>query len=77
MGRNLTVHLDEATISKAKVLAARRAVSLSRLIAHEIARMVSEDDAYQSAERSALARLDRGFHLGGEVPRDRDSLHER
>ena len=77
MKRNLTVQLDEETVVKAKVLAARRSTSVSKLVAHEIRRLVGEDDAYQRAKSTALAQLDRGFHLGGEKLPDRDTLHER
>jgi hypothetical protein len=77
MSRNLTVHLDDLTIHKAKVLAARRATSVSRLVANEIERLVAEDDVYQQAHETAFAQLQRGFHLGGAPPQDRDSLHER
>jgi hypothetical protein len=77
MGRNLTVHLDDATIHKAKVLAARRATSLSRLVAGEIERLVGEDDAYQHAQQTAIVQLERGFRFGGGSRPDRESLHER
>lgn len=77
MKRNLTVQLDEETVRKARVLAARRSTSVSKLVAHEIERLVGEDDAYQRAKANALAHLDRGFHLGGGAPPDRNDLHER
>ena len=77
MARNLTVNLDDATIHKAKVLAARRATSISKLVAQEIERLVNEDDAYQHAEAAALLQLERGFRLGDGATPDRESLHER
>lgn len=77
MSRNLTVHLDDETIHKAKVLAARQATSLSALVARQIQRMVDEDDTYQQAQQIAIGQLERGFHLGGGSPPDRESLHGR
>ena len=77
MSRNLTVHLDDATVHKAKVLAARRATSLSKLVANEIERLVNEDDVYQHAQQTALSQLEKGFHLGSGTLPDRSSLHER
>lgn len=77
MSRNLTVHLDDVTVYKAKVLAARRATSLSKLVAGEIERLVSEDEVYQHAQQIALGQLEQGFHLGSESLPDRSSLHER
>ncbi len=73
MKRNLTVQLDEETVSKARVLAARRSTSISKLVAQEIGRLVGEDDAYQRAKEIALAQLRQGFHLGGRPLPDRDS----
>ncbi len=75
--RNLTVQLDEATVKKARVLAARRSTSVSKLVAHEIERLVGEDEAYQRAKSTALAQLNRGFHLGGGPLPERSSLHGR
>lgn len=76
MKRNLTVQLDEETVRKARILAARRSTSVSRLVGDEIARLVSEDDAYQRAHRVALDHLEKGFHLGGGPLPERDSLHD-
>lgn len=77
MKRNLTVQLDEATIDKARVLAARRSTSMSRLVADEITRLVADDDRYRRARMIALRQLDRGFHMGGGPVPDRETLHER
>jgi len=75
--RNLTVQLDETTIRKARILAARRSSSVSRLVADEITRLVSEDDLYASAQATAERQLAQGFHLGGGPLPDRASLHDR
>jgi hypothetical protein len=77
MKRKLTLQLAEDTVRKAKVLAARRSVSVSRLVASEIERLVGEDEAYRHAHEQARAHLRRGFHLGGGPVPDRDSLHGR
>jgi hypothetical protein len=77
MKRNLTVQLDEETVAKAKVLAARRSTSVSKLVASEIQRLVGEDDAYRRARSAALDHLKRGFRLGGDPLPDRNALHDR
>jgi hypothetical protein len=77
MKRNLTVQLQEETIAKARVLAARRSTSVSRLVAHEIDKLVGEDDGYQRARAVALRHLTQGFHLGGASLPERGSLHDR
>jgi hypothetical protein len=66
MSQNLTVRLEGGTIRKAKILAAKRSTSVSRLVAAEIDRLVHEDEAYEHAMAEALAELGVGFDLGGE-----------
>lgn len=75
--QNLTVSLDRKTIRKAKIIAARRSTSISGLVAGQIEILVGEEEAYERAERQALALLDEGFHLGGFGVPSRDDLHAR
>jgi hypothetical protein len=58
-------------------LAARRSSSISGLLAEQIEILVGAEEAYERFERSALALLEKGFHLGGFIPASRDELHER
>ena len=60
-----------------KVLAARRATSISGLLAQQIEILVGEEEAYESAQRQALTLLEQGFHMGGVIRTNRDALHER
>jgi hypothetical protein len=62
---------------KAKVMAAQRSTSISELSDQQIELLVVAEEAYESARRSALAMMDRGFHLGGVRSVSRDELHER
>jgi hypothetical protein len=75
--QNITLRLDRQTLRKAKVLAARRNTSISGLLAAQIETLVGEEDAYEQAHRRALALLEQGFHLGGEITSTRDEWHER
>lgn len=75
--QNLTISLDRQTIKKAKIIAARRSTSISGLLADQIDVLVGEEEAYERAQRRALALLDQGFHLGTDNRFDRDELHER
>ena len=78
MQRNLTVKLDDTTIRKAKVMAAKRSTSVSRLVADEIDRLVREDDAYEQARVEALADLETGFDLGsGGLLPPREAAYDR
>lgn len=75
--QNLTISLDRQTIQKAKIIAARRSTSVSGLVARQIEILIGEEEAYERAERQAMALLDQGFHLGGVIQVSRDELHER
>ena len=75
--QNVTISLSRQTLRKAKVLAARRDTSISGLLAEQIESLVGQEEAYERAERHAMALLDQGFHLGGVIRATRDELHER
>ena len=75
--QNLTVCLDPQIIKKAKIVAARRSVSISGLVAQQIEVLIGEEEAYERAERHARVLLEEGFHLGGVIRASRDQLHER
>ncbi len=75
--QNITIRLDRRTLRSAKVLAAKRNTSISALLAQQIATLVGDDDAYEQAQRRALALLDGGFHLGGRIEATRVEWHER
>jgi hypothetical protein len=75
--QNITVRLSRQTLRRAKILAARRNTSISGLLAAQIEALVGEDEAYEQAQRRALAFLDHGFHLGGRIEATRDEWHER
>lgn len=75
--QNVTISLSRQALKKVKILAAKRDTSISGLLAHEIERLVAQEEAYEQAERQALALLDRGFHMGGAITVSRDELHER
>jgi hypothetical protein len=75
--QNVTVSLSTQVVQKAKILAAKRSTSISGLLAEQIEALVGADEAYERAAASAIARLERGFHLGGGRMVNRDELHER
>jgi len=77
MRRNITVQLDEETVQKARVAAAKRGSSISRLLAEQIELLARQDDDYDRAMQDALAELERGYDLGGGPYPSRDELHDR
>jgi len=60
--QNITVSLSREVLKKTKMLTARRETSISGLLAQEIEALVSEGEAYERAQRQAIALLERGFH---------------
>jgi hypothetical protein len=75
--QNVTISLSRHLLKKAKILAAGRETSISGLLAKEIEFLVGEEEAYERAERQAMALLDKGFRMGGMIRAGRDELHER
>jgi Family of unknown function (DUF6364) len=75
--RNLTVQLDEDVIRKARVLAAERSTSISRLVAEQLERLVGDEERYRAAQRHALHEMMTGYDLGGPPYPRRDELHDR
>ena len=74
---NITVKVDATLARDAKVLAARRGTSLSRIVADQLEKLVRDDQVYAVARRRALRKLKRGYDLGWKVPADRAALHGR
>ncbi|HSB06023.1 MAG TPA: DUF6364 family protein [Thermodesulfobacteriota bacterium] len=77
MKQNITLSLDRELLRKAKVLAAKKDMSVTKLLANELNRMVTENDQYEISKKRALARLRKGLHLGGQILARREELHER
>jgi hypothetical protein len=76
MKQNITLSLDTRLLREAKVLAAQRNTSVSRLLAEELEARVSRQSDYERSRRAALALMKEGMPLGG-APLARDALHER
>ena len=75
--RNLTIQIDEDVAQRARMVAARRSTSVSRLVAEQIEALVHADAAYESARREAVDTMRKGFHLGGGPLPTRDEIHDR
>ncbi len=74
---NITIKVESDLVQDAKVLAAKRGTSLSRLVAEQLRAMVQQDQLYAAAKNNALSHLRRGFDLQWEKPASRESLHDR
>jgi hypothetical protein len=76
MKQNITISLDKQLIQKARVIAARRGSSVSRMLADELALLVSDSERYEHSRVQAIADLELGMDLG-MLKVTRDELHER
>jgi hypothetical protein len=77
MKQNITISIEKDMATKARVLAAKRNSSISRLLSAELTRIIIEDEAYEKAMKDALNHLDTGYHLGGSNVVSREELHAR
>ncbi len=77
MRQNITLSIDKNLILKAKILAARRQTSVSRMLSQEIERLVAESEQYEKAKKNAFSHIKSGFHLGREMKVTREELHDR
>jgi hypothetical protein len=73
--RNVTVSLDEEVALWARVEAARRDTSVSRLLSDLLRERMARENGYEQAMRSALDRAP--FLSGGAPYLSRDEVHER
>lgn len=77
MRQNITLSLDSATLQQARELAARRHVSISKLLAEDLKGQVARSNDYEQAKRQALNFLAQtAFNLGGEYL-SREDAHAR
>jgi hypothetical protein len=72
----IKLEVDDDLLREAKTLAAKRGISLSRLVAEQLEKLVQRDARYDAARRRALERLATGYDLRF-TPARRDDLHER
>jgi len=75
--RNVTITLDEDTARLARLEAARRDTSVSRLVGEMLRDHLAEDDDYRRRHRSWQSRRVKALKPTGSSYPDRDELHER
>ena len=76
MQSNVTLKLDDSLLKQARKLAVEDDASLSAWVAGLIAENLRKRGDCQSARRTALRFLEKGFDLAPGRP-SRESLHER
>jgi predicted DNA-binding protein len=77
--RNVTLSLPVDLLQKLRVMAAKRNVSMSSLMAGAISKTILDADDYDVRAKRAIERMrkatDRG--IGGKITWTREELHER
>lgn len=73
--KNVTVTMDDAVADWARVEAAKRNISLSRMLGEVLAEKMRRDDAYERAMREALEFKSFGVSEGPYLRRD--ELYDR
>jgi hypothetical protein len=74
--RNLTVSLDQEVARWARVAAAERDMSVSRFVGELLRERMADEQAYETALKSNLARKPRRLNKPGSYP-SRETLHDR
>jgi hypothetical protein len=75
--QNITLSIDKELIKNARVLAAQRQTSVSRMLSEELQKLIENSNKYELVKKQALDYLIRGFHLGEKIAVSREELHER
>ncbi|MDP2497432.1 MAG: hypothetical protein Q8W44_05485 [Candidatus Palauibacterales bacterium] len=74
--RNVTITLDEETAEWARIEAARRDTSMSRLVGSLLHEHMLRERNYESAKREFLSSEPKRLKRSGGYP-DRDEVHSR
>ncbi len=77
MKQNITLSVDKELIKKGKVIAAQSDTSVSKMLSEQLRQLVEDNEQYETAKRSALQTLKKGYRLGGEITWKREDLYER
>ena len=75
--KNVTITLDERTANWARVYAAQRNMSVSRLVGEMLAQKMDEHSEYDRAMRAWLAKPSANLRKSAKPYPQRDDLHDR
>jgi predicted transcriptional regulator len=74
---NITLKLDASLVRAIKIIAAKKGISVSALMAQKLEEEVQKNGDYEQAMKRALALMRESSALGWQKPKSRDELHER
>jgi plasmid stability protein len=73
---NITVRIEDVElVKKAKIIAAKQGKSVSAIVRAFLEDLVSKDEKYELAMKSALQTIHQGVNLGGR-PLERDEVYD-
>lgn len=75
--KNVTITLDEDTARWARVWAAQRNTSVSRLLGEVLAERMRQETGYEAAQNRFLSKSPQPLRADKTPYPDRDSLHDR
>ena len=75
--KNVTITLDEEVASWARIRAAERETSVSRLVGQMLKEKMIEEERYQASMQHYLSQSPRLIKESGEKYPSREELHER
>jgi predicted transcriptional regulator len=75
--KNVTITLDEEVARWARVQAAERNTSVSRLVGELLRQYMKDEEAYTSAMKRYLARKPKRLKRRGNSYPTRDEIHDR
>jgi hypothetical protein len=75
--KNVTITLNEEVLRWAKVTAAKRDTSVSRMLGEELQRQMLQEKAYERGKRRFRARQVKALKPGEQSYPSRDSLYDR
>ena len=73
---NLTIQLDTEVIRRARIVAAKRGMSVSAIVTRDLIELADRDALYEEGRARAEELLSQATPRGGRAWR-RDDLHER
>jgi hypothetical protein len=73
---NLTIQLDTEVIRRARIVAAKRGMSVSAIVARDLTELADRDARYEEGRARAEELLAQATPRGGRAWR-REDLHER
>jgi predicted transcriptional regulator len=74
---NITLKLDASLVRAIKIIAAKKGISVSALMAQKLEEEVQKNGDYEQAMKRALTFMRESSALGWQKPKSRDELHER